>query len=234
MGSVELTMIKAAIFDLDGTLLNRDESVKVFIDRQYDRLKELIGHIPKEKYVTRFIELDSRGYVWKDKVYQQIVDEFYFTNITWEELLQDYISEFKNNCIPFPNLIGMLEELKSDNLLLGMITNGYGQFQMDNIIALGIEKYFDIILVSEWEGIKKPDPLLFNKALEKLNVSANEGVFMGDHPINDVLGAKKVGMKGIWKKDFQWDNVDADYIVDDLVELPLIIEKLNKQYSESY
>jgi len=234
MGSVELTMIKAAIFDLDGTLLNRDESVKVFIDREYDRLKELIGHIPKEKYVTRFIELDSRGYVWKDKVYQQIVDEFYFTNITWEELLQDYISEFKNNCIPFPNLIGMLEELKSNNLLLGMITNGYGQFQMDNIIALGIEKYFDIILVSEWEGIKKPDPLLFNKALEKLNVSANEGVFMGDHPINDVLGAKKVGMKGIWKKDFQWDNVDADYIVDELVELPLIIEKLNKQYSESY
>jgi putative hydrolase of the HAD superfamily len=234
MGGVELTMIKAAIFDLDGTLLNRDESVKIFIDRQYDRLKELIGHIPKEKYVTRFIELDSRGYVWKDKVYQQIVDEFYFTNITWEELLQDYISEFKNNCIPFPNLIGMLEELKSNNLLLGMITNGYGQFQMDNIIALGIEKYFDIILVSEWEGIKKPDPRIFNKALEKLNVSANEGVFMGDHPINDVLGAKKVGMKGIWKKDFQWDDVDADYIVDDLVELPLIIEKLNKQYSESY
>ena len=221
-------MIKAAIFDLDGTLLNRDESVKMFIDRQYDRLKALIGHIPKEMYVRRFIELDSRGYVWKDKVYQQIVDEFGVTSITWEELLQDYISEFKHNCIPFPNLIGMLEELKSNNILLGMITNGYGQFQMDNIIALGIEKYFDIILVSEWEGIKKPDPRIFNKALKELNISANEGVFMGDHPENDVLAAKNVGLKGIWKKDFQWNNVNADYIVDDLWELPLIIMKLNE------
>ncbi|MCL1696938.1 HAD family hydrolase [Lysinibacillus sp. BPa_S21] len=223
-------MIKAAIFDLDGTLLNRDESVKMFIGRQYDRLSKLIGHIPKEKYVTRFIELDNRGYVWKDKVYQQLVNEFDFVNLTWEELLQDYLSEFKNNCIPFPNLIRMLEELKSNNLLLGMITNGYGQFQMDNIMALGIDKYFDVILISEWEGIKKPDPRIFNKALEKLNVSANESIFMGDHPKNDVIGAKKVGMKGIWKKDFQWDNVDADYIVDDLMELPPVIENLNKSY----
>lgn len=223
-------MIKAAIFDLDGTLLNRDESVKMFIDRQYDRLSKLIGHIPKEKYVTRFIELDNRGYVWKDKVYQQLVNEFDFVNLTWEELLQDYLSEFKNNCIPFPNLIRMLEELKSNNLLLGMITNGYGQFQMDNIMALGIDKYFDVILISEWEGIKKPDTRIFNKALEKLNVSANESIFMGDHPKNDVIGAKKVGMKGIWKKDFQWDNVDADYIVDDLMELPPVIENLNKSY----
>lgn len=227
-------MIKAAIFDLDGTLLNRDESVKIFIDRQYDRLHKLIGHIPKEKYITRFIELDNRGYAWKDKVYQQLVSEFDFVDITWEELLQDYISEFKNNCIPFPNLIKMLEELKSNNLLLGMITNGYGQFQMDNMMALGIEKYFDVILISEWEGIKKPDPRIFIKALKKLNVSANESIFIGDHPDNDVIGAKKVGMKGIWKKDFQWDNVDADYIVDDLMELPLIIEKLSEQLGESY
>ncbi|MEI4771556.1 HAD family hydrolase [Psychrobacillus sp. FJAT-51614] len=219
-------MIKAAIFDLDGTLLDRDESVKLFINRQYDRLNKLIGHIPKEEYVTRFLELDNRGYVWKDKVYQQLVDEFNLTEITWEALLQDYISEFKNNCIPFPNLIEMLEELKSKNLLLGMITNGYGQFQMDNIIALDIEKYFDIILISEWEGIKKPDPRIFNKALEKLQVSANESIFMGDHPENDVVGAQKVGMKGIWKQDFQWENAHADYIVDDLMELPSIIEKL--------
>jgi len=227
-------MIKAAIFDLDGTLLNRDESVKIFIDRQYERLNKQLGHIPKEKYVKRFIELDKRGYVWKDKVYQQLADEFNIVNITSEELLQDYISEFKNNCVPFANLTQMLEELKSSNILLGMITNGYGQFQMDNIKALGIEKYFDVILVSEWEGIKKPDPQIFKWALEQLNVSPNQSLFVGDHPDNDVKAAQNVGIKGIWKKDFQWNNVEADFIVDDLAELSLIIENLNKQFIESY
>ncbi|MEI2358369.1 HAD family hydrolase [Mesobacillus zeae] len=227
-------MIKAVLFDLDGTLLNRDESVKMFIERQYDRLNHLVGHIPKEKYVTRFIELDNRGYVWKDKVYQQLVDQFSIAETTWEELLQDYISEFKNNCVPFPNLTRMLEELKSNDLILGIITNGYGQFQMDNIKALGIDKYFEAILVSEWEGIKKPDPQVFKKALKKLNVLPHQSIYVGDHPKNDVKASQNVGMKGIWKRDYQWNNVEAEYIVDDLLEIPLIIEKLSKQNRELY
>ncbi|MFB9760143.1 HAD family hydrolase [Ectobacillus funiculus] len=222
-------MIKAVIFDLDGTLLNRDESVKQFVDEQHRRLNKWMNHIPKEKYTTRFIELDNRGYVWKDKVYQQLVDEFEVTGLTWEDLLQDYISQFKNSCVPFPNLLSMLEELRSNNLILGMITNGKGQFQMDNIKALGIKKYFGTILVSEWEGMKKPDPQIFKKALEQLNVLPHESIFVGDHPENDVKASQNVGMKGVWKKDFQWNDVQADFIVDDLAELPLIIEKLSKQ-----
>lgn len=220
-------MIKAAIFDLDGTLLNRDESVKLFINKQYDRLHNFVGHLPREKFAARFIELDNRGYVWKDKVYQQLIDEFEINGLTWEELLQDYIGEFKNNCVPFANLIEMLESLKRKNLMLGMITNGRGRFQMDNIIALGIENYFDTILVSECEGIKKPDPQIFERALERLHVSPKESIFVGDHPVNDVEAAKNVGMIGIWKKDFQWSAVDADFIVDDLAEVPLIIEKIS-------
>jgi putative hydrolase of the HAD superfamily len=226
-------MIKAVIFDLDGTLLNRDESVKRFIDNQYERLIKWLDHITKEEYISRFIELDKRGYVWKDKVYQQLTQEFHITGVTWEVLLQDYISEFKYNCIPFDNLIHMLKELKRSNLQLGMITNGYGQFQMDNIKALGIEKYFDVILVSEWEGIKKPDPKIFKRALKQLNVLPKQSIFVGDHPENDVKAAQNIGMKGIWKKDVQWDNVQADFTVNDLAELPLIIGKIVEQKVES-
>ena len=175
--------------------------------------------------MSRFIELDSRGYVWKDKVYQQLADEFIITGMTWEELLRDYINEFQNHCVPFPNLVEMLEALNRRNLKLGIITNGKGQFQMDNIKALGIEKYFDAILVSEWEGIKKPDQQIFNRALGRLNVLPSESIFLGDHPINDVEAAKNAGMIGIWKKDVQWSAVEADFIIDDLAEVPLIIDK---------
>lgn len=229
IGSGYKIMIKAVIFDLDGTLLNRDQSVKQFVDQQYERLNKWVCHIPKETYITRFIELDKRGYVWKDKVYQQLVDEFNIQGITWELLLQDYISEFKNYCVPFQNLARMLDELKSNNLVLGIITNGYGQFQMDNIKALGIEKFFDVILISEWEGIKKPNSQIFNRALEKLNIFPNESVFVGDHPENDVKAAQNVGMKGIWKKDIYWNDVETDFVIDDLAELPLTIKSLNNK-----
>src|SRR5690606_36919668 len=190
-------MFKAVLFDLDGTLLNRDKSVELFINQQYERLYELLSHIPKEQYISRFIELDNHGYVWKDKVYQQLIDEFNISSITWEELLQDYVEEFKHHCVGFRHIQEMLEELKNNKIALGMITNGYGQVQMDNIKALGIEKYFDVILVSEWEGIKKPSPQIFLKALKQLNVKPSESVFIGDHPENDVKAAQNVGMKGI-------------------------------------
>ena len=220
-------MIKAVLFDLDGTLLDRDQSLQLFVNDQYERLNEFLSHIPKEKYVSRFIQLDQRGYVWKDKVYQQLIVEFNITSITWEALLQDYLNEFKHHCVGFPHIHEMLEKLKNNGFALGMITNGYGQFQMDNIIALQIEKYFDVILVSEWEGIKKPDPQIFMNALQKLHVAPSESVFIGDHPENDVKAAQYVGMKGIWKKDAEWDDVQADAVIDNYIELPLIIENLN-------
>lgn len=219
-------MIKAVLFDLDGTLLNRDESLKLFTDKQYDRFSHLLSPISKDAYSTRFIQLDSRGYVWKDKVYSQLVEEFGITKITWQELLEDYLSEFKYYCVPFDNLLLMLEKLNERKLPMGMITNGYGQFQMDNIMALGIEDYFQTILISEWEDVKKPDPQIFLRAADKLGLQPNECVFIGDHPNNDVLAAKHVGMTGIWKKDVQWEYFQAEYVIDDLMEIPTIIDGL--------
>ncbi len=131
-------MIKAVLFELDGTLLDRDQSLQLFVNDQYERLNEFLSHIPKEQYVSRFIQLDKRGYVWKDKVYQQLIDEFNIASITWEALLQDYLNEFKYHCVGFPHIHEILDGLKNSGFTLGMITNGYGQFQMDNIIALQI------------------------------------------------------------------------------------------------
>lgn len=201
--------------------------MKKFIEKQYERLNEWLPHTPKEKYIQRFIELDNRGYVWKDKVYHQLVHEFDIEGIIWEDLLRDYLTYFKENCVPFSNLISMLVELKRSNILIGIITNGKGQFQMDNIKALGIDKCTDTILISGWEGVKKPEPKIFKTALDKLGVSAKESVFVGDHPINDVRAAESVGMGTIWKRDHQWDNVKSDFIVDDLGEIPQIINQLN-------
>jgi putative hydrolase of the HAD superfamily len=224
-------MIKAVLFDLDGTLLNRDASVRAFITDQYERLYYWLHHIPKDLYISRFIEIDQRGYVWKDRVYKQLIKEFMIPELTWEELLDDYISQFKHSCVPFLHLHNMLDELKAAGFQLGMITNGFGRFQMDNILALEIEPFFNEILISEWEGLKKPDPEIFKRATKRLYVEPQECIFVGDHPEYDVYGAQKVGMTGVWKRDPQWsDAKHADAVIDDLADLPRFIRTL--QYSE--
>ena len=213
-------MIKAVIFDLDGTLLDRDSSLKLFVQDQYKRYSKELAHIPKQEYISRFIELDHKGYVWKDKVYQQLLNEYDLSNLTWEGMLADYLHYFPAHCVPFLHMEDVLKELKKKGLLLGMITNGFTDFQWMNIKALGIDHYFDTILVSEQEGIKKPHKDIFLRALKALNVSAEESVYIGDHPENDVLGARGAGMHAVWKKDAFFDGSFTDsYIIEDLKEL---------------
>lgn len=221
-------MIKAVLFDLDGTLLDRDASVYRFIENQYDRWFESLGHIPKMDYINRFIELDHHGYVWKDKVYQAMVVEFNLSPLSSEELFKDFLVFFKKSVVSFPNLVNTLDALQQQSIPLGMITNGKTQFQRNNIEALGIKHFFETILISEEEGIKKPDPAIFHKAARQLNVPIEECLFVGDHPVNDVKGARNAGLLSAWKRTDYYEDADAHFVIDDLYELVRVIEKHNK------
>lgn len=222
-------MIRAVLFDLDGTLLDRDTSVKKFVEDQHTRLSSVLSHIPKKLFAKRFIELEENGYVWKDKVYQKLAEELAVRRMPPGELLDDYLTQFKHHCTPFPNLISMLDELKKKGYRLGLVTNGYGVFQYDTIQALKIKDYFDTILISEMEGLRKPDPLVFERAAERLNVKTEECMFVGDHPKNDVEAAKNAGMVAVWKTSSHWKEAEAaDYTIRDLSELKLILETNKK------
>lgn len=69
---------------------------------------------------------------------------------------------------------------------------------------------------------------MFRRALKQLNILPEEALFIGDHPENDVRAAQNIEMKGVWKKDVQWQQVEADFIIGDLSEIPLIIQTINR------
>ncbi|MFC7370341.1 HAD family hydrolase [Fictibacillus iocasae] len=222
-------MIKAILFDLDGTLLDRDTSVKRFIEDQHSRLNDVLSHIPKKLFADRFIELEQNGYVWKDKVYQKLAEELAVRRIPPGDLLEDYLTQFKHHCTPFPNLHETLEDLKKKGFYLGLVTNGYGVFQYDTISALGVKHYFDTILISEMEGLRKPDPRIFENAAQRLNVKTSECLFVGDHPKNDIEAARNTGMTAVWKTSRHWDTAEAaHYTISGLDELNVILEKMEK------
>ncbi|SHE12462.1 Uncharacterised protein [Chlamydia abortus] len=52
--------MRAVLFDLDGTLLNRDASLIKFVNNQYERYRHKLNPVSKERYLSRFIELDQR------------------------------------------------------------------------------------------------------------------------------------------------------------------------------
>ncbi|MDW4371558.1 hypothetical protein QI071_08645 [Staphylococcus saprophyticus] len=56
-------MIKAILFDLDGTILDRASSLRNFIDYQYDKFHSYFNHVDKITFKHKFIEVDHNGYV---------------------------------------------------------------------------------------------------------------------------------------------------------------------------
>lgn len=195
------TQLKAIIFDLDNTLLDRPTSLHYFLLDQHQRFLSALGHISAYEYRNRFIALDQNGMVWKDKVYQALTQEFSITQTTWETLLEDYIHEFQRSAKLFDGVLDTLTVLKTQGYTLGIITNGRYPFQHFNIQATGLTPYFSTILISEKEGLKKPDPQLFKRAAKNLNISPTQALYIGDHPETDIQAAQSVGMKAIWKKN---------------------------------
>jgi len=224
----KILMIKAVLFDLDDTLLDREASVVYFIEQQYERLRHLFDIVPRDEYVRRFIELDDHGSVTKDIVYRQIESEFGLDG-AWQELLADFKSHFDDYCLNLPGLEQMLDTLQAQNRRLGIITNGPSPFQEQKIEAMGIADYFSVILVSAAEGVRKPDAEIFRRAVTRLDVEPHEAIFVGDNPTADIAGAQAFGMQTIWRRVDHWPCTSADAVVEDLARLPAIVQQLEAQ-----
>ena len=82
---------------------------------------------------------------------------------------------------------------------LGLISNfTYAPVIYVGIRKLGINHFFNAILVSEEVGWRKPNTKIFKETLRRLGATAKETVYVGDSPLEDIKGAKAVGMKTVF------------------------------------
>jgi putative hydrolase of the HAD superfamily len=213
-------LIKAILFDLDDTLLDRTASLAEFVKQHYQRFR--LDHVPYETYHRRFMELDQRGYAPKPQLFQALIDDFAIP-ASVEALLDDFQQGAWNNCTLLPDAAEVLAELRLRGYRLGLITNGEDWSQMRKLRVTGLLSLVDLIVISENEQIKKPDPLIFRRAAERLGVRPDECLFVGDHARNDIYGAAAVCMKTAWYPGEQvWPDdqtVVPDYTIGSLGDL---------------
>lgn len=214
--------VKAIIFDLDGTLLDRHSTLKAFCIAQHAKFDLSMN---RDLYCDRIIELDENGYIGKEQVYSQIVQENNWSNPLKNVLFVDYMHHFHEFCVPYKGLHETLKELERQKYVIGLITNGRHEGQRASIGALGIEAYFHVVLISESERISKPNPLIFQRALSQLNLLPDEAFYVGDHPINDIEAAKKVGLLTIWKRNDVYKQANADEEIHELNEILSILNR---------
>ena len=96
----------------------------------------------------------------------------------------------------FPDVIPTLTACRKAGLTLGIVSN-FEAWLEGMLIEMEVAPFFSFMVISGKEGVEKPDPAIFNLALERGGVAAEEAVFVGDHPRLDVEAASRLGMTAV-------------------------------------
>ena len=129
----------------------------------------------------------------------------------------------------YPQTKEILEQLGPE-YKLGIIANQLPGLE-ERLKDFGILDYFSAIFSSAEFGLAKPDPAIFRLALQKTNCLPHQAIMIGDRLDNDIVPAKRIGMKTIWiKQGFsrlaQAKNLEerADWTVEKLIDvLPILL-----------
>jgi putative hydrolase of the HAD superfamily len=214
---------RAILFDLDDTLNDRQSTLKVFADHFLKEFASKLEPISFDDLLLEYQRVDAGGYRPRDQVHAILAESLpWLEPVSAELLLAFWYDLFPKLSVPMPHARETLIALQARGITLGLVTNGKTKVQNEKVDALKLREFLDLILVSEHVGVKKPDPRIFEMALEHLQLEASQVWMVGDHPVNDVLGARGAGLTGVWFKGAMhaWpDDVERGLEIESLLEL---------------
>jgi putative hydrolase of the HAD superfamily len=217
-------MIRAVFFDLDGTLYDRDRAILQVAERQFDAFREELALISKRVFLEHLVALDGHGHNRTPRLHHVLAQTLGFSNDLADQLENYFRTHYAGFCTVTDDTRTTLETLKAQGVKLGIITNGPTQWQSHKVESMGIASLFDTILISGSEGVEKPDPRIFARALERCGVLPVESMFVGDHPEADIAGAKSAGLLPVWKQMAYWDAPPDVARIEKLSELLSLTE----------
>ena len=128
----------------------------------------------------------------------------------------------------------LLEALRARNLRLGLVSNAFdpGWLLHRDLDELEVGQRLDFAVFSSEVGMRKPHPAIFRRALEALEVSPEEALFVGDRLYEDVRGAGEVGMttvQAVWfRADEHPDGREPDFQAFTQMDVLNIVGRLNE------
>ena len=198
-------MIRAVLFDFDGTLYDRDAAIVRIAERQFEKFATHFPDLTQSTFVERVVALDNHGHGRPMGFHHRLAEKLGFSQRIADELEAYFRSDYPRCCRIAEDTLMTLKTLRARGMKLGIITNGPSIWQSRKIDALGIAPLFDTIVISGNEGVEKPDPRIFALAMERCGVVAAESMFVGDHPGADIGGAKAAGLIAVWARKEYWE-----------------------------
>lgn len=173
-------------------------------------LEELYRKIITAKLQGQVRALLQNGYfAFKSQDYYIANMRNYVYNITWKSVRQ---SE-------------KVLEILARKYPLGIVSNHYGMLE-EVLKEMQIRDLFDVIVDSGKENVRKPDPEIFRRGIEKLSLDPKEVLVVGDSLEKDIIPAASLGCRTAWLRGRGWnDDEEINMIVP---RDTVIIQNLNE------
>ena len=209
------TNITDIFFDLGHTLWDFDKNSQMAFDRIF---KTNFGTIKIEDFIEKYIPINQE--CWKLYQTDQITHQelrynrlklsfdalnYAMSDENINQIANDYIEFLTDNNYLFDGAIEVLEYLKP-KYRLHIITNGFANVQDKKITNAALGGYFTTITNSESAGVKKPNSIIFDYAVNLAQSSKENSIMIGDDFDADVNGALNAGMDAIF---FNIKNVET-------------------------
>jgi len=237
-----MSQIKAIGFDLFNTLIVPDlQALPEAMSRLIDSLRKsellLDQKAFEEAYheaALRFIEAtrqdgrETHNRFWIRAALKTQGHSLQTDDPRINRAIETYFSAFPKHCHLIPGTKEMLHTLRK-TYRLGLLSNfTHGPAAREIIEHVGLNPFFDVILISGEEGFRKPHPSIFRRLVGDLRVEPHQMIYVGDDPEPDIIGARGAGLKPVWTTYVQnkrlpfSSSVSATYPEDDYAQVPRI------------
>ncbi len=197
-------------FDLDHTLWDFETNSQHVLSRLFNEYNlQNDYHLSEKDFISKYSEINAdmwnrfhRNEINRDELrMSRFGKTFQYFGIQSPELEKLFPEKYLE-LLPvqnrlFPDAYKVLDYLKP-KYNLHLITNGFEKVQRSKLFHSCLEPYFDVIVISEYTGYKKPDPEIFQYALHHAGANKEESIMIGDDLTADIEGALNFGMDAIF------------------------------------
>ncbi|MDP3918764.1 MAG: TIGR02253 family HAD-type hydrolase [Nanoarchaeota archaeon] len=220
--------MKAIIFDLDNTIMDFMKMKRGCTDAAISAMIKAGLNMNYEDASKKIFELYEEKGIEKQDIFEDLLMEVN-GEMDYKILIKGVLAYRKvrdayMEC--YPGVRRTLEKLKEKGLKLAIVSDAPSRQAWIRLCSLEIENFFDVVVAHEETGKFKPNKEPFEIALNKLGVSAEECVMVGDHPDRYVKGANSLGMVSVlaqYGQRFESEE-KADHVIQKFEELLRIVE----------
>jgi putative hydrolase of the HAD superfamily len=225
-------MIKGIIFDLDNTLTDFMRMKEDSIDAAVEAMVDAGLPLGPEEARTRIFEIYQREGI----EYQQVFDTFLHETLgrVDHKILAAGVVGYRrareSTLVLYPHVKLTLVELIRRRLQLAVVSDAPALQAWLRLCQLELQHTFDPVITFDDSGARKPDPIPFRLALERMRLRPDEVLMVGDWPERDMAGASRLGIRTVHARygdRFGTTESGADFSVNDIRELIGIIDRLN-------